>query len=190
MIQVECIVCGKIDYVWPSRAKTYKTCSRECMGIQAIKTPSKQASIVCDVCGRPFKVKQSHADKRRTCSMECCGKLRSEKMIGSGNHQYGIKGSLNSSWKGGRSVSSHGYIRVRHESATNNDGVIFEHRLVMEEYMGRKLHANEVVHHINGIKTDNRAENLKLMTLAEHTSAHNVDRDQSKDKKTGRFISE
>lgn len=42
----------------------------------------------------------------------------------------------------------------------------------MEKYLGRKLRKNEIVHHINKNKRDNRIENLQLMTLAEHTSLH------------------
>ena len=47
-----------------------------------------------------------------------------------------------------------------------------EHRYVMEKYLKRKLKDNEVVHHINGDKSDNRIENLQVMTLSEHSSMH------------------
>lgn len=47
-----------------------------------------------------------------------------------------------------------------------------EHRMIIENYLGRKLNRNEVVHHINGDKSDNRIENLKVMSLSEHTKLH------------------
>ena len=46
------------------------------------------------------------------------------------------------------------------------------HRFLMEQHLGRKLYTNEVVHHINGNKLDNRIENLEVISRSEHSRNH------------------
>ena len=51
-----------------------------------------------------------------------------------------------------------------------------EHRYIVEQSLGRTLDRNEVVHHINGDPRDNRLDNLRVMSIADHTRLHNVGR--------------
>ena len=58
-----------------------------------------------------------------------------------------------------------------------------EHRYVMEQYLGRKLAFDEVFHHINGYKRDNRISNLELRTRADHSREHMTGRTLSSEAK-------
>jgi len=84
----------------------------------------------------------------------------------------------------GRKISQ-GYILVyvSFHPFCDKGGYVFEHRLVMEQKLGRYLNPIEVCHHINGIKDDNRIENLMLFkNHSEHMKIHPA---WNKGKKTG-----
>jgi len=81
----------------------------------------------------------------------------------------------NHAWKGGRTTSGKGgyvWIKLRGHPRANTSGYVREHILILEEKIGRSLLPNEVCHHIDGDVTNNKPENLEVMTNSTHTSLH------------------
>lgn len=84
-------------------------------------------------------------------------------------------GENSSNWKGGKSVTSHGYVRLQMPDGTRP----YEHIVVAEKALGRKLKsisvghpANEVVHHVYGDKKRNTNDNLLICTHEYHVALH------------------
>ena len=71
-------------------------------------------------------------------------------------------------WKGGRYVTLKGYVYIRLQDGRYRG----EHRIKMEEALGRPLSTSEVVHHRNGHKQDNVPKNFRLMRMADHSKEH------------------
>jgi len=93
--------------------------------------------------------------KGKYCSRSCCNKSRP-----GGNTKT-------------LSVIQKGYVLIWKPDHPNNvTGYVPEHRLVMEESLGRIINKDEIVHHKNHIKDDNRIENLELTTRSEHSRYH------------------
>src|SRR3989304_7290186 len=87
-------------------------------------------------------------------------------------HQF--RGHRSRNWRGGKNITYHGYIDIRkpEHPFSSQRGYVKEHRLVMEKHLDRYLQPNEEIHHINGIKDDNRIENLIILVKGIHTSLH------------------
>lgn len=131
--------------------------------IKRLKDPTKHPNYkhgklinnkICKICGKKISKSASHC---RSCATKI--QVKNPK-----NHP---------SWLGGR-IYSYGYILIyapKHPYATRK--YIGEHRLVMEKHLKRYLMKGEIVHHINGIRDDNKIENLMLFkSNSEHRTFH------------------
>jgi len=90
-----------------------------------------------------------------------------------------VFGEQCSNWKGGKCHSSSGYLLVksRGHPRADKESYVPEHILVMEKHLGRPILKGEIIHHKNGIKDDNRIENLELMNgYSKHMSNHQKER--------------
>lgn len=127
--------------------------------------PKTKWRCKCD-CGNEKFIQVSKLINGHTKSCGCLVKELAQNRAGEKHY----------SWKGGRLKTNYGYIlllKKDHPNARKN-GRIFEHVFVMSEYLGRPLKKNETVHHKNGIKDDNRIENLELWT-GNHSNGQRVD---------------
>lgn len=124
------------------RAPRYTVCQRCRHG----------APVPCPECGKP---KRPESERCAAC------------------FQAQAKGPAHGAWKGGRVAVTDGYIRVYapEHPAAQNGRYVLEHRLVMEEHLGRYLEPDERVHHKNGIRDDNRLENLEIWLTGHPTGA-------------------
>lgn len=83
-------------------------------------------------------------------------------------------GEKNVNWNGGKTIDRYGYIKILKPNHPMSDskGYVYEHRYVMSQKLKKVLNKNEIVHHINGIKTDNSIDNLELIMPYMHKYIH------------------
>lgn len=178
--------------VWADRQFCSKTCHYE----------SKRAVVMCAICKKRFIVKKANKNVLKTCSAVCSRKNRSQRTKNAllrGDCIVPLRDSpilrkkqslkIKKAYREGR--MSHmkrvwdaraseigtcrvmgGYIYVKTQEKNRTRSWRKQHRLVMEQHIGRPLKHTEIIHHINHNKLDNRIENLQIMTASEHMRYH------------------
>lgn len=203
LITKTCPICGKEFQIPSWRKDTAKYCSKECRQIALRGEPN----CTCEVCGKKFHLKpyQLNRYKHHTCSKECVNKLKQILYSGAGNHQYGLKGNLNASFKGEEILKKNNslteiYVYCPNHPHADRNGRVTKHRLLVEqnykmfdfkyfEQINEQivLKRTTQVHHINGDHNDNRIENLMPVTRSEHRIIHNLNVTIIRDSETGRI---
>lgn len=187
-VQVKCVICGKVEFVQPCRAKTYLTCSKECQHIHLAQKFSKKIKCKCAYCGKSIELKpyKYNLVQNPCCSKICANNLKKETYKGSNNHQFGLCGPLNASFKegnlldqNGRSVEIMVYAPDCPES--NQNGRVKKHRLLIYQNKDRfnkcifkddLIHSDINVHHIDCDHDHNNIDNLIPLTRKQHKSLH------------------
>lgn len=129
----------------------------------------------CVNCGKERWVQFVGGKPIKSLCRSCCQKGRSPSKESRIKMSHAHRGKNNPFWLGGRKkINDQGYVLVRvylddfFYPMTGAHGFVREHRLVMAKHLGRCLHPWEIVHHLNGIRDDNRIENLYLTMQQYH----------------------
>ncbi|MDQ3747974.1 MAG: HNH endonuclease [Acidobacteriota bacterium] len=112
---------------------------------------------------KPLRLKSQKPDK--VCSVDECGKrVRSHGLCNAHSIMQARHGRTYSTYVTGKVFLHHGYVVEYNPSHIQADkgGKVLQHARIMSDHLERRLHTFETVHHKNGVKDDNRLENLEL----------------------------
>jgi hypothetical protein len=163
-----CLICS--DY-FERRSNNQKYCSSSCNSrakynrFIAAGRNYREYDKVCLECQTNFKTKLFDV---KLCSTKCIAAYNSRILSKFLDIPSCIEGASRKLDK------TLGYVRVyapMHPEA-NTWGYVYEHRLIAENIIGRRLEMNEIVHHKNGKRWDNRPENLEVMDKNDHARLH------------------
>lgn len=162
-IKVICAECGKIEYVYPSRAKRYNCCSTECMGKFNSKKYSQKVEKKCPICGKIYYVKQSKVNSYKTCGCKEC-RIAWLKMSRTGCN--------NSNYKSVEDILKSMSGRNSHDISRN----IYLH--VVKECLGlnsiSSLPKGYVIHHKDANHMNNDPKNLVMIPKSTHRLIHTL----------------
>ena len=191
-IKCYCIICKEfIGEYYPSLIR--KTCSKKCKGSLTSKNNKGKANPNyksgkyiqnrCKKCKKIISPVSTYCYKCRALyNNSFKGKKHTKKskmIIGKkSKEKYTTKylEKIRKKVKGKKSIVN-GYIYIKDYEHPNRNDVnqILEHRKVMSNYLNRPLKKEEIVHHINCDKTDNRIKNLYLYSsFTQHLNAHHL----------------